>query len=57
MADGATQAEVLANLQVSGVSSAVPAVTRYAAEWIETAQSLGRSIPDPADQSGYLHRV
>ena len=35
MADGKTQAEALANVQ------------RIIAEWIETAISLGRTIPEP----------
>lgn len=35
MADGKTQAEALANVQ------------RIIAEWIETAISLGRAIPEP----------
>ncbi len=35
MADGATPQEALANIQV------------IAAEWIETAESLGRDIPEP----------
>lgn len=35
MADGATPQEALANVQV------------VAAEWIETAQTLGRPVPEP----------
>lgn len=35
MADGMTQEEALANLRV------------IAAEWIETAQALGRAVPQP----------
>ena len=35
MADGATQEEALANVQV------------IINEWIETAESLGREIPEP----------
>ncbi len=35
MADGETQTEVLENVQV------------VIAEWIETAKSLGRDIPEP----------
>lgn len=34
-ADGATYAEVMANVEV------------IIAEWIETAQAIGRPIPDP----------
>jgi predicted RNase H-like HicB family nuclease len=34
-ADGATQAEALANVEV------------VIAEWIETAKELGRSVPEP----------
>jgi predicted RNase H-like HicB family nuclease len=41
MADGATKADALQNVE------------QVAAEWIETAQSLGRSIPTPRGRLKY----
>jgi predicted RNase H-like HicB family nuclease len=41
MADGETYQEALANAEV---------ITR---EWIETAQSLGRSVPEPRGRLAY----
>ncbi|MFM8331931.1 MAG: type II toxin-antitoxin system HicB family antitoxin [Candidatus Methylumidiphilus sp.] len=41
MADGSTHREALANLEI------------IMAEWIETAQSLGRSIPMPRGKLMY----
>lgn len=41
MADGATYEEAVANAQV------------VITEWIETAQSLGRSIPEPKGKLAY----
>lgn len=41
MADGATYEEAVANAQV------------VIAEWIETARSLGRSIPEPRGKLAY----
>jgi predicted RNase H-like HicB family nuclease len=41
MADGATYEEAVANAQV------------VIAEWIETAQSLGRNIPEPRGKLAY----
>ena len=41
MADGATYEEAVTNAQI------------VAAEWIETAKSLGRSIPEPRGKLAY----
>jgi predicted RNase H-like HicB family nuclease len=41
MADGATKADALQNVE------------QVAAEWIETAQSLGRAIPTPKGRLKY----
>ncbi len=41
MADGASYEEALANAQ------------RVIAEWIETAQALGRTIPEPKGKLAY----
>jgi predicted RNase H-like HicB family nuclease len=41
MADGATYEEAVANAQV------------VITEWIETAQSLGRAIPEPKSKLAY----
>jgi predicted RNase H-like HicB family nuclease len=40
-ADGATQEEALANVQI------------VAREWVETARELGRAIPPPRGRSRY----